>query len=69
MRVDIERIIEISEECKRINKLDFSEIELYENGVRVEIDPKIVEELKYLGLSNFLLLRGGSYKESFEIEE
>lgn len=35
-----------------INKLPFETIEWYDNGEKVQVDPKLVEEWGYLGFNN-----------------
>jgi len=52
MRIDIEHVRKIQEERLRINKLKLEEIEWYENGKRVEVDPKDAEDFKFTGLCN-----------------
>lgn len=53
MRVDIEKIREMEAEIKRINNADLADVELYENGIKVQIDHAVIEEYKYIGLNNW----------------
>ncbi len=52
IRVDIEKVRRIQAERKKFNDLDFDEIEWYEDGKKVEINPKVKEEFRFTGLCN-----------------
>lgn len=52
MRVDVEHVLKLQAERKKINDLDFDEIEWYKDGKKVEIDPEVKEEFKFTGLTN-----------------
>ena len=52
MRVDLEHVRKLYEERMKINKLNFEDIEWYENGERVEVSPKIIKDFKFTGLNN-----------------
>ncbi len=52
MRVDFEHVRKLHKERMKINQLDFEDIEWYENGEKVEIDPKIAKDFKFTGLNN-----------------
>ena len=52
MRVDIEKILKIEEERAKINRLNFREIEWYENGKKIDIPSRIKSEWETTGLNN-----------------
>jgi hypothetical protein len=52
MRVDIERVRAIKAELKAINNVDLRTIEFYEDGKKLEIDPAVIEDWKFTGLTN-----------------
>ena len=52
MRVDIEHVLKLQAERRKINELDLNDIEWYEDGKKVEVSPKVIEEFKFTGLCN-----------------
>lgn len=52
MRIDIEYVLKLQAERKKINELDLSKIEWYEDGKKVKISPKVIEGFKFTGLCN-----------------
>lgn len=64
MRVNVERIREIKEELRAINKKDLNDIEFFENGVELDIDKKTRDEFVYCGLNNTDFITTGIYNAS-----
>ena len=52
MRVDIEHVQYIIEECRKINSLELDEITFYHQGEEASIPDEVISEFKYTGLSN-----------------
>ena len=68
MRVEIENI-KIAEAFKRcINSTELDDIEVYENGELLEINPEFIDEFKFTGLSNIDFFTSGFYKEGWKKE-
>jgi hypothetical protein len=63
MRVDIERVRKIQEERTKINKADLEDIEWYEDGKKLEISPKVIEDFKFIGLNNTDFIISNYYLE------
>lgn len=63
MRIDIERIFEIQAELRKINKQSLSDIEFYENGVKINIDKKTLDKFGLTGLNNVDFITSGYYKQ------
>jgi len=62
MIVNIERILELKEELRKINEAELSDIEFHENGKKLEIDPKNIEDWAFVGLNNVDFITTHSYK-------
>ena len=65
VKLDIEHIRRISEEYKRINKLSLSEIEFYEDGIKLDIDPQVIKSAINLALSVTWFINGEYYKNDW----
>jgi hypothetical protein len=63
MRIDIEHVRKIQEERMKINSVPIEQIEWYEDGKKVEIDPKVIEDFVYTGLNNTDFIISEMYKE------
>jgi len=63
MRVDIEHVRKLQEEKMKINSVNIKDIEWYEDGEKVDIDPKTLEDFKFTGLSNTDFITSEAYKE------
>lgn len=63
MRIDIEEIRELHKRRSEINNVLLSTIDFYENGVKVEITPEVLEEWRFVGLSNCDFILMDAYKE------
>ena len=62
MRVDIEHIKYLQEERIKINREQLKDIEFYENGVKVDISPSIIENFGFIGLNNTDFIETDYYK-------
>jgi hypothetical protein len=56
MKIDLERIRELQAEIEKINSVPFAELELYEDGQKIEITAKQLDDFRFIGMSNFGLL-------------
>ncbi len=51
-RVDVEYILWLKEELRKINDLRLEEIEFYEEGTKLDIALALIEDFEFIGLSN-----------------
>lgn len=63
IRVDVDYLKYLFDNINEINKVPFNEIDWIENGEIVEIDPKLKDTWKYIGLNNTDFIRYGYYKD------
>jgi len=63
MRVDIEHVRKLQEERMKINSAELKDIEWYEDGEKVEIDPKTLEDFRFTGLCNTDFIIYDAYRE------
>jgi hypothetical protein len=61
--IDIDRIKAIYMEIRVFREADLKDIEFFENGEPVKVNPKLIEEWKYTGLSNLEFVMLGVYKQ------
>jgi hypothetical protein len=66
MRVDLEEVWDIVKRRKAINAPMIEEIEWYEGGVKLEIDPKVSAEFSDIGLNNIDFITSGFYKKGWD---
>ncbi len=52
LTIHTETIFHLLNKLKQINTKDLSDIEIYEKGEKIEIDPKIIKDFELTGLSN-----------------
>lgn len=59
MKINLEEFDELIARFREINKAPLDELEIYQDGVRVVIPPKALEDYRFTGLSNrdFLEMR------------
>lgn len=69
MKINIEEILELQDRRAKINNALLSEIEFYENGIKIEIDPEVLEEWKFIGLNNTDFIITDAYKNKTTIFE
>jgi hypothetical protein len=60
-RIDIEYVESVQRFIDTVNGLDLLKIDLYEKGVKVEMNPKAISMWKFTGLSNFGFFSGNFY--------
>ena len=63
MRVDIERIIELDEERKKINGLQISDIEFHKEGKRIHFEKRLLDDWRFIGMSNVDFITTGYFEE------
>lgn len=61
MIVNIEDIIKNIEFRKEINSVELKDIEFHENGKKIEISEKIVDDFSFIGLNNIDFIATGFY--------
>lgn len=52
MKIAIEYVEWLMEEKSKINREKLSDIELFENGMKLDIPQKVIDEFVFTGLSN-----------------
>lgn len=62
MEVVIEYIKWLQEERAKINRVALEDIEFFEDGMKLEIPKKIVEDFAFVGLNNIDFILSGFYK-------
>lgn len=61
VRVDIDRVLELNEQCSEINGLPFERIIWTKDGNVVEIDRTCYHNWMFSGLSNMAFILSGAY--------
>lgn len=61
MRVNIEYVEWLNEERAKINRATLSEIDFYKDDVKLEIDPRLIEDFDFTGLNNIDFISSGYY--------
>jgi hypothetical protein len=51
-RVDFEEVQRLLERRREINRLNFSDIEWFKDGQRIEVPANVQEEFRFTGLAN-----------------
>lgn len=64
-RVDVEEVFRLQDERRKINALKLEEIDFYEDGKKVSIDKKILDDFRFCGLSNVDFVDSGFYKDGW----
>ncbi|CAG7581206.1 MAG: hypothetical protein SLAVMIC_00727 [uncultured marine phage] len=64
--ISIEEIQELHKRMREINSHDLSDIEFTEDGIPIDIDPKIIEQFKFCGLNNKDFIMTDFYKSGFD---
>jgi len=52
MKIAIEYVEWLMEEKSKINRAKLEDIELFENGMKLDIPQKVIDDFDYTGLSN-----------------
>jgi len=68
MRVDLETIDLIQALRRSINSTPLEDIEFYEKGEKLKIDPRNVKRFDFTGLSNIDFITTNFYKKGFDNE-
>jgi hypothetical protein len=63
-RINIEDVEKLLEERRKINIIPFENIEWYKNGKKLILNPKILEEYKFMGLNNTDFVRFKVYLDN-----
>ena len=61
VRVDIDKVLSLNEECREINDIPFEDITWTKNGEDLEIDRTIFHNWMFSGLSNMAFILSGAY--------
>lgn len=52
MKIAIEYVEWLIEEKSKINRVPLKDLELFENGMKLDIPKKVIDDFDYTGLSN-----------------
>ena len=52
MRIDIEEVIQLQLRRNELNAVDIKYVEFYKDSKKLEIDPALIEDWHFVGLSN-----------------
>lgn len=66
MKIEIEEILKIKERLREINSIDLNKIEFTEGGKVIDINPKYIEEFRFIGLNNSDFIYTEFYKNGFD---
>lgn len=66
MEVKLEDIIKHIAFREKVNTTALSDIVFTENGEPVDIDKRLVDEFRFIGLNNIDFILTGFYKDGFE---
>jgi len=66
MRIDIEKVRALQNERRKINQASLEEMEFYDHGKRIKVDPKHIKDFLYTGLSNIDFITTEFYKRGFD---
>ena len=69
MTIEIEEILRLKERLREINDQDLNHITFTENGQKLEINPKHIDEFLFTGLNNVDFITTEFYKHGFENDE
>lgn len=61
-RVDVEDVLRIDKERRKINRISLEDIEWYENGVKLDISNEVLENFRFTALSNMDFIIFNVYK-------
>ena len=61
-KVDIEIALDIQRRRNKINDIEVSDLELYKNGKKIDIDPEKVKQFEFIGLSTMDFIISEYYK-------
>ena len=63
IQISIEEVAELIDRRKEINSIPLEDIEWTIKRVPVYVDPKVIEEFKFMGLSNVTFIEDRFYEE------
>ena len=52
IRIDVEDVIEFHKRRAYWDSVPIQDVEFFENGAKIEVDPEIINEWRFIGLSN-----------------
>ena len=64
-KLNTEYLRTLYEEYKRINKLSLNNIEFYEDGKKLDIDPQVFTSALHMAISPFMFIVGEYYKNDW----
>lgn len=64
MKLDIQEVIALNNRIREINLTPIDEIDWHDNGKPVTFPQTVLDEWKYIGLSNTQFIDTGYYKEN-----
>lgn len=69
VKISVEEIMQMYNRRREINRCPLKDLEIYESGVLVNIDPKLIEEWDFTGLSNIDFITSDVYKNGIAHED
>jgi len=64
MKVDVNYVLWLRREMMKIDQVPLKDIEWYDRENKLEIDPRLLEEWKLIGMSNCSFVECGFYLEN-----
>jgi hypothetical protein len=64
-KLDVEYLRTLHEEYRRISKLSLDDIEFYEHGKKLDIDPQVIMSALHMAISPFMFIEAGYYKNDW----
>jgi hypothetical protein len=61
MQIAVEYIRWLVEERAKINRVPLESIEFFENGMKLDISPEVLEEWRFVGLNNIDFITTNEY--------
>lgn len=68
MKINIEHVRKIQEERKKINSVPLEQIEWYENGIKVDINPETITDFLCTELNNIDFIISNIYRHKGQIQ-
>jgi len=65
MKIDVEEVRQLQKRIDQINRAKITDINFYENGVKLEIPENVYHEWSYIGLNNMDFINLNFYKRKY----
>ena len=64
-KLNVEYLRTLHEEYRRINRLSLHDIEFYEDGKKLDIDPSAIQAALEMAINPFMFIAGEYYKNDW----